>query len=1053
MEKVMRGKKGKKENFRIIAFFLVVIAAFLLNALPASAVMLDKSVSVPNSEKKQEKKYKEGELLVKFKAGVSEDSKKSLHKKHGSEKIKEFRSLRIQSVKLKKGLSVEEAISLYKADPSVEYAEPNYIVTAQAIPNDAYFNLLWNMNNTGQTGGTPGADIHAPAAWDITKGSKDVVVAVIDTGVDYTHEDIAANMWINSGETAGNGVDDDANGYIDDVYGINAITGSGDPMDDYGHGTHCAGTIGAVGNNALGVAGVNWNVKIMPCKFLDATGSGSTSGAVTCMEYVQAMKDNGVNIIATSNSWGGGGYSQALYDAIYSHMQKGILFIAAAGNSNVNNDSFAFYPANYDLPNIIAVAATDNKDAKASFSSYGKHTVHVGAPGVDIVSLRAAGTDMYGDMAHFIPNGDQNAKYYRSSGTSMATPHVAGLAALIQSGDMNRDWRPIKNLIITGGDNIQSMQGVTISGKRINAFGSLTCSNSPVFAVAPSKSDNQGGLIVSALSINCGQPAGPVTVTNGSGQVITLTDDGTAPDVAAGDGIFMGTYIMSPGDTGLLTYTSPIGTITEPAILSIDLTPKSVSGPSTAGMGQTISASAVIKNQGGSDAGYFHVSLYLSTDATITSADTYIGDATLNSLAAGAQQTVTISGTIPTSQALGTYYLGVIANPWNEVQETDLTNNSLAGNQIAITPGPDLIITSVSGPSTISSGTDFTVTIGIKNQGVGKIETPFYVGLYASDDATITTSDKNLGSAYIYTSFAPGGQQTITLSARLNAEGTYYLGAIADTTGLIIESNETNNSLAGNRITVTAPVFPDLIVTSVSGPTTGNVGNPFTVPVTIKNQGTGSISWYGWQSADYISIYLSSDATITTSDKKIGAAVLQPYVPFSLAAGATKSVNITATIPSDVTPGTYYIGAIADSTNFFQESNETNNSRAGNQITVYGPDLVMTSVSGPSTGYIGSSITVTGTVKNQDKGSASWVWVYFYLSSDNSITATDTYLGAVLVMSLGSGAQWNVSGTFTVPSTLAAGTYYIGAIADASNAIAESSETNNSFAGNQIAIN
>jgi len=367
------------------------------------------------------------EIIVRFRDGVDESRKDLARFRVSGSRKKIFKTVRgLEVIKLPRNVSVQEAIDLYEQDPDVLYAEPNYKLhlTAKAsltaTPNDPKFGSLWGLSK-----------INAPGAWNITTGSSDVVVAILDTGIDYNHEDLAANVFNNPGECTPNGVDDDGNGYIDDCHGINVAYGTSDPMDDNDHGTHVSGTVGAVGNNGKGVVGVNWNVKILSCKFFDASGSGTTEGAIECLDYVKAMKDRGVNIVATSNSWGGGDYSQALYDAIDAQRQSGILFITAAGNGDIfgigqNNDNAPFYPCTYFLPNLICVAATTSTDAKASFSNYGKHTVHVGAPGDSILSTLPGNN--YGSL----------------SGTSMATPHVSGLAALLKAQNPNRDWRTIK---------------------------------------------------------------------------------------------------------------------------------------------------------------------------------------------------------------------------------------------------------------------------------------------------------------------------------------------------------------------------------------------------------------------------------------------------------------------------------------------------------------------------------------------------------------------------------------------------------------------------------
>ena len=284
------------------------------------------------------------------------------------------------------GMTTKEAIELLKSHQAIEYVEPDYKVSISSIPNDPNFESLWALNNEGQSGGVVDADIDAVEAWDISTGSHDVVVGVIDTGIDYSHPDLADNAWVNSSEIAGDGIDNDGNGYIDDIHGINAITDSGDPMDDEGHGTHVSGTIGATGNNSVGVVGVNQDVSIVGCKFLDSQGSGENSDAIKCIDYMIGLKNSGVDLRVLNNSWGGGAYSQALADAITETENAGILFVAAAGNSEVDNDENPHYPSSYEHDNVLSIASTDRNDNMSSFSQWGLTSVDMGAPGSDILS-------------------------------------------------------------------------------------------------------------------------------------------------------------------------------------------------------------------------------------------------------------------------------------------------------------------------------------------------------------------------------------------------------------------------------------------------------------------------------------------------------------------------------------------------------------------------------------------------------------------------------------------------------------------------------------------
>jgi subtilisin family serine protease len=349
--------------------------------------------------------------------------------------------------------SVKEAIEILRKNPDVSYVEPNYVWTEALVPNDPGFGDLWGLNNTGQNGGVEDADIDAVEAWEVTTGSREVIVAVIDGGVDYTHPDLVENMWQNPGEIPGDGIDNDGNGFVDDIYGIDTFFNDSDPMDLGGHGTHVAGTIGAVGNNGAGVVGVNHEVSIIACKFLDQ-GSGSTVGAIGCIDYITGLKNNGVDVRATNNSWGGGGFSQALQDSITAAGEAGILFIAAAGNSGTDNDVSPAYPATYDNDIIMSVASTTRTDGSSGYS-FGLETVDLAAPGSAIIST-------------YLNDG-----YASLSGTSMATPHVTGTAALLWSINPALTALEMKQILMDTGDENAWAQGRTVSGKRLNANNAL----------------------------------------------------------------------------------------------------------------------------------------------------------------------------------------------------------------------------------------------------------------------------------------------------------------------------------------------------------------------------------------------------------------------------------------------------------------------------------------------------------------------------------------------------------------------------------------------------
>lgn len=352
---------------------------------------------------------------------------------------------------------VSDLMAPLTASPDVAFAEPNFVLLdTAAFPNDSRFGEQWSLNNTGQTGGTVDADIDAPEAWELVTGNSDVVVGLIDSGVDYTHPDLASNIWTNPGEIPDDGLDNDGNGYVDDFYGWDFVNGDNDPLDDNGHGTHVAGTLAAIGNNANGVTGVAWNSKIMALKFLNSSGVGSIAGAVAAMSYATSMCERGVNIRMTNNSWGGGGYSQALADAIEASAQCDMLFLASVGNKNADTDVTPSYPASYNLDNVIAVAASDGNDTKAAFSDFGSTSVDLAAPGVGILSTARGGG------------------YSVKSGTSMAVPHVSGVAALAWSAVPDASYQQVRDAILGGADAIASMAGTSVTGGRLNALGALT---------------------------------------------------------------------------------------------------------------------------------------------------------------------------------------------------------------------------------------------------------------------------------------------------------------------------------------------------------------------------------------------------------------------------------------------------------------------------------------------------------------------------------------------------------------------------------------------------
>jgi subtilisin family serine protease len=481
------------------------------------------------------------ELLVGFRAGVSAAEQNALLRRLDVVSKRRFGRIRGTLAMAPPG-ALQATLEALQADPRVRYAEPNYPLHAVdhgASPSDPFFHQLWGLDNFGQAvsgvTGTADADVDAPEAWAFGTGSSDVVVGVIDTGIALSHPDLASNLWTNEDEVPGNGLDDDGNGYVDDWRGWDFANDDNDPSDDNGHGTHVAGTIGARGDDGVGVAGLSWQVRLMPLKFLGANGSGTTADAVEAILYAAA---NGADL--TNNSWSGAPYSQALLDAIAAADTADSLFVAAAGNDGLNTDSSPAYPSSYASSNVVSVAATDAKDARPFFSNYGRRSVDLGAPGANIYSTWLGGT------------------YRLASGTSMAAPHVAGTAALLKARFPGASDLGLKALLLGTVDANTALATRTATGGRLNAGRATSCAAEPhlwVEAPAPGFEAAVGDTVsVTALAAACADPAGATLSASLNGSPLALG--------ARSDGLYSGSFTVTEGGPLTLELTASAGDLT-----------------------------------------------------------------------------------------------------------------------------------------------------------------------------------------------------------------------------------------------------------------------------------------------------------------------------------------------------------------------------------------------------------------------------------------------------------------------------------------------------------
>ena len=607
------------------------------------------------------------EVLVKMRAPVADAEAARLAAGVDGESVRRVGRrglLRIKS----RSRSAAALIAAFSNRPDVEYAEPNYVVTTFAEPNDPLFPQLWGLENIGQpvNGGTPGtagADISATQGWETTLGNASHVVGVVDTGIDYTHPDLAANIWSAPARftvvIGGVSITCEAG-----THGFNAINQTCDPMDDHNHGTHVSGTIGAVGNNGVGVAGVNWVSSIMGLKFLDAGGSGSIADAVEALDFAIQVKNifantGGANIRILSNSWGGGGFSQALLDQIREANDNEMLFVAAAGNSGISNDYIPSYPASYASPNVVAVLATTNLDARAGFSNYGVKTVHLGAPGAVVLST--------------IRNGG----YAYASGTSMATPHVSGGGALVLA-HCALNTLDLKDTLVLSTDPLASLTTLTISGGRLNVKRAMDSCSAPPSApqsLTASAGDKQVKLTwtagTHAIRYNVKRsttPGGPYAVVATNVRSLQHIDTG----LSNGTTYY---YVVSGANVLGESGNSPEASATPN--LPSDVVVYTFSAPGSAAAGSQVDVSVTTKNQGTGTAGASTTRFYISANGVVDPGDTRLNESVpVPSLAPGVSATGSATISIPANLATGVHYLLAKADADDVLFESQENNNT-----------------------------------------------------------------------------------------------------------------------------------------------------------------------------------------------------------------------------------------------------------------------------------------------------------------------------------------------------------------------------------------
>ena len=1034
---------------RIIALYTSVgllSGGLLFNSPSYSALMDDEQQAIESTQLIiDEQNYDKREILVKFTdnasksmARVKQGKAMQALSKHGSYSVRRLAKANTESrtkhrpaaraaiaamnrwhvVELPETMTVEAAMTMLEDDADVEAVELNHVVYVDTVPNDPRYDELWGLNNVGQTGGTPGADIDAETAWNISTGESTVIVGVLDSGVDYTHEDLAENMWVNPGEIPGNGIDDDNNGYIDDVHGYDFQNNDGDPMDDHGHGTHVSGTIAAVGNNGIGVTGVNWQAQIMALKFINRMGYGDIADAVEALAYATSM---GVRI--TNNSWGRAAESQSLYDAIAAANEAGVLVVASAGNSSRPIDGTPHMPASFDLPNVLSVAATDHNDQLAWFSNWGAVAVDLAAPGVNVLSTARPSLC---PLCNF-------SGYGRASGTSMATPHVVGAAALLLSQVPSLTTAELKAWLMESVDKLPELAETSVTEGRLNIANALADTDYRVtFSPSPVGIRQGESATVTVTVSTFDRFSGPLTLsTETSHPSIAVELSSNQVDAQPGDVIEIAATLSVDATLHADRHSLTITSVNPSGEQKVSTIYVDVIGPDFA-----LSVAPSSKTLQSGESTQFAVN--------IQSIESHIGPISLNvesphptigatlsssfiSLPANGSEETTLTVDTTIATPAGDYAVRIAGS------DEEATRDAFA--MLNVPAVVDLTVPTATLPTQIGELGRFNVEFTAEN--LGNTTSSWIVwGLYLSTDPQVTTSDQLIAEDIIFLELPPltgtDVSKDVTLPSGISA-GSYYLGVIVDHSNHIDEPNEDNNTASASVDIVNFDA--DVTVTSAT-PNQSSLtsGESLTVTATVANLGSNTAD------AVDVDVYLSLDDYIDSSDFLLGSD--------NVRLNGQAEANVAITAPALVDAGQYRIGVIVDGTNAIDESDENNNVGLGGTVDVTtGRDLVVSAVTAPPQAALGEIINIDVTITNQGgadaQGLAAW---HVYLSEDSTITREDRWLNFGYAYNLAAGESQTQSRTGRLPTGITTGQYYIGVIVDRDDAIVESDETNNTGA-------